>query len=403
MKRLMILAAGILQIPVIKKAHEMGCYVIAVDGNPDACGFKYADKAICANIVSEEDMLQLAKEEHIDGIIHPCSEVSMNVMGRINDELKLYGVTREQAIKATNKHLMRKAFENAGAPSPKSYITESVDDAWNLFCVEFPQNAILKPSRNSGSRGIARVKKGISETEFRTLYDIALQESRDHSVLIEQYVEGPEFSVEIIVWDGVATVLAVTDKKTTGTPHFVELGHSQPSRFPLGTVDAVKKAAVAGVNALGLNACACHVEIKIQDEQAYIIEVGARLGGDFISTVLTQKSTGIDMVAAAINCALGIMPDLKPMKDPQAVCIRYFTPSPGKLTGIGNLDILSDPRVLEAEIYCKVGDVIPEITSSLSRSGHVITVDDDVEDCIRFAEQIIEEIQFTIADTGIAL
>lgn len=106
-----MLAAGILQVPVIKKAKEMGIYVIAADGDSNAVGLKYADKAIVVNITSEEEVLKVAREEHIDGVIHPCSEVSMNVMGRLNDELGLSGITREQAIRATNKHLMREAFE----------------------------------------------------------------------------------------------------------------------------------------------------------------------------------------------------------------------------------------------------------------------------------------------------
>ena len=98
MKKLLVLAAGILQIPVIKKAREMGYYVIAADGNPAAVGLPLADKAIVANITDEEVMLRIAREEQIDGVIHPCSEVSMNVMGRINDELSLSGISRETAL-----------------------------------------------------------------------------------------------------------------------------------------------------------------------------------------------------------------------------------------------------------------------------------------------------------------
>ena len=94
-KKLLVLAAGILQVPILKRAHEMGIYVIAADGNPNACGLKYADKAIVANITSEEEILRVAREERIDGVIHQRSEVSMNVMGRINDELHLSGISKE--------------------------------------------------------------------------------------------------------------------------------------------------------------------------------------------------------------------------------------------------------------------------------------------------------------------
>ena len=392
-KKLLVLAAGILQITVIKKAKAMGYYVIAADGDPNARGFQYADKAICANITDEEVMLKIAREEGVDGVIHPCSEVSMNVMGRINDELGLAGITREQAIRATNKHLMREAFEKGNAPSPKSILTESAEDAWKHLQNDFTTDGILKPSRNSGSRGIAKVTRDMPKEDFVKAYDVALNESRDKSVLIEQFIEGPEFSIEIIVWNSKVNVLTVTDKKTTEAPHFVELGHSQPSCFSAEDVEKLKAAAVAGVKALGVNNCACHAEAKLMDGKAYLMEIGARLGGDFISTELTHLSTGIDMVAAAINCALGIEPCLEPTEEKHGVCIRYFCPKPGKLVNISNTEVLNDERVYLWEIYHKEGDMIPEVTSSLCRSGHVIVTEKDAPSAIAYAESLLNEVK----------
>lgn len=393
-KRLLILAAGILQVPVIKKAKEMGIYVIAADGDSNAVGLEYADEAIVVNITSEEDVLKVAREEKIDGVIHPCSEVSMNVMGRINDELGLSGITREQAIRATNKHLMREAFEMGGAPSPKSILTENSEDAWKHLQNDFSTDGILKPSRNSGSRGIAKVSRDMDKADFINAYNIALNESRDKSVLLEQFIEGPEFSIEIIVWNGKVNALTVTDKKTTGAPHFVELGHNQPSCYSAEEVEILKAAAVSGVKALGVNNCACHAEAKLMDGKAYLMEIGARLGGDFISTELTHLSTGIDMVAAAINVALGVEPDLNPKEESKGVCIRYFCPKPGKLVSVGNTEILKDPRVYLWEIYHKAGDVIPEVTSSLCRSGHVIVTDSSPQKAIALADRMISEVKF---------
>lgn len=393
MKKLLVLAAGILQVPVIKKAKEMGYYVIAADGDSNAIGLQYADKPVVINITSEDDVLRVAREEGIDGVIHPCSEVSMNVMGRLNDELGLSGISREAAYRATNKHLMRGAFEKYGAPSPKSFCFDNVDEAWICFCEELPKNGILKPSRNSGSRGIAKIEKGLSKDLFAELFERSKAESRDKTVMLEQFIEGPEFSVEIIVWNGEINVLTVTDKKTTDAPYFVELGHNQPSVFPSDIVSEIESAAVAGVKALEVNNCACHAEIKVQDGKAYIMEIGARLGGDFISTELTHLSTGIDMVAAAINCALGIEPSLEPIEAKQAVCIRYFCPKPGKLVNISNLEILNNPNVYQWEIYYKEGDIIPEVTSSLCRTGHLIVTEKTPQKAIGFAEKIINEIK----------
>lgn len=393
MKKLMVLAAGLLQIPVIKKAKEKGYYVIAVDDDPEAPGMALADKAIVpGGLMNEEKLMTIAREERIDGVIHPCSEVAMNVMGRINDELGLNGVSNATAIRATNKHLMRKAFEAYGAPSPKSFCTDNAEDGYRLF-LSIGGKAILKPSRNSGSRGIAEIEPGLSFESFTPLFERSKAESRDASVMVEQFVEGPEFSVEIIVWKGTVNVLQVTDKKTTEAPYFVELGHSQPSQFPVEVVEAVRDAAVRGVKALQLDNCAAHAEVKVQDGQAYIMEIGARLGGDFISTELTHLSTGIDMVAAAIDVALGVEPCLEPMAEPKGVAIRYFTPEPGVVRVIESEELLHRPDVYDAEIYVKPGDEVREVKSSLDRSGHVIVTAASVGRAVEVAEHLVTSVK----------
>ena len=390
----MVLAAGLLQLPVIKKAREMGYYVIAADDDPKAPGMALADKAIVpGGLMNEDKMVAIAREEQVDGVIHPCSEVAMNVMGRINDELGLCGISKDIAIRATNKHLMREAFEQYGAPSPKSLLTKDEEDAWSIFCNEFDTNAILKPSRNSGSRGIAKVEKGISQSEFVDLYQRALNESRDHQVLIEQFIEGPEFSVEVIVWKGVPHVLAVTDKKTTEAPYFVELGHNQPSVYSEELQQKLRDGAIAGCKALGLTYCAAHCELKIQNGEVYLMEIGARMGGDFISTELTHLSSGIDMVAAAIDVVLGLEPNLQPAEERHGVCIRYFTPRSGRVVSIENTDMLNRPDVYDAEIYVRPGDKVREVKSSLDRSGHVIVTEPTVFEAIKNAEKIINEVK----------
>ena len=389
----MVLAAGLLQIPVIKKAHEMGYFVIAADDDPNAPGMALADKPIePKGLIDEEKMVAIAKKEQINGVIHPCSEVAMNVMGRINDEMHLHGVSRETALKSTNKHMMREAFEKYGAPSPKSYCTDNVEDGYRLF-LSIGGKAILKPSRNSGSRGIAEIEPDITYQDFVPLFERSKSESRDTSVMIEQFIEGPEFSVEIIVWNGIINVLQVTDKKTTEAPFFVELGHSQPSLFPEDIVDEVRSAAILGVKALELNDCAVHAEVKYQDGKAFLMEIGARLGGDFISTELTHLSTGIDMVAAAINVSLGIEPDLTPKKERKGACVRYFTPNPGTVVSVENKNALNSSCVYDAEIYVKEGDIVREVKSSLDRSGHVIVTAPTVLEAIKIAETIIKEVK----------
>lgn len=188
-------------------------------------------------------------------------------------------------------------------------------------------------------------------------------------------------------------MLAVTDKKTTEAPYFVELGHNQPSVYPEDIQQKLRDGAIAGIKALGLSNCAAHCELKVQDGVAYLMEIGARMGGDFISTELTHLSTGIDMVAATISVVLGMEPNLQPTEDKHGVCIRYFTPKQGKIIAIEGEDALKDAHVYDTEIYHKVSDMIPEVKSSLDRSGHVIVTDMDATSAIKRAESIISNVK----------
>lgn len=392
MKRLLVLGAGLLQIPIIEKAKELGIYLIAADDDAKAPGLTLVDKGIVGRgIANMNNMLAVANEEHINGVIHPCSEVAMNSMGYINEMMHLSGLDREMVIRATNKEMMRKAFSDYGAPSPISYGAYSLDQAKQLQ-KNFKSDIIIKPSRNSGSRGVTELRKGYSDIQFENAFNRAFAESRDNSVVIEEYIEGPEFSVEIIIWQNEIHILTVTDKKTTSFPYFVELGHNQPSIFGKKDIDAIKGAAIEGVKALKINNCAAHAEVKLAKDGPYIMEIGARLGGDFISTELTHLSTGIDMVAAAINVALGVEPDLTPKHAPQGVAIRYFTPNPGILKSIENLQYADKDYVYKFEIYPKLGDEIREIKSSLDRSGHVIVTAPSAQLAVKRADDIIYKI-----------
>jgi biotin carboxylase len=394
MKTLLVLGAGILQLPVILKCKKLGIKTVVLDGDANAPGLRIGDKNIVVNIVNPKYVIECIKDIHIDGVIHPCSEVAMNTMGTIVDKYELPGIGLETVLTATNKHKMRKAFERYGAPSPVSFEANNFDE----FCLkyyEIDEDAIIKPSRNSGSRGVTKLLKGINIDVLLDAFNRALEHSKDNSVVVEQYVEGNEYSVELVIFDNKIEVLAITDKVTTGAPYFVELGHSQPSQCNKQNLVKVKKAAIDGCKALGLNWCAAHAEIKLQINKPYIIEIGARLGGDFISTELVYLSTGIDMVAAAINVSLGNVPDLRPKHYPQGAVIRYFTPKLGKITKLTIPDsIESTPMLYQIDIYKQVGDIIPEIKSSLDRSGHIITIGKDVVEAINNAETIMNRIEY---------
>jgi biotin carboxylase len=385
-KTLMVLGAGPLQIPAITTAKRMGLRVVVLDGNPAAPGLPFADLPIVVDISSPLACLDVATREKVDGVIHICSEVAMNSLGLINETLHLAGPDCATVVRATNKVQMRRAFEAGNAPSPQSIEAATLEEARiAVGYVALP--SIIKPSRNSGSRGITRLGPGITDSMVIRAFREALEQSRDHSVVVEHFVDGPEFSVEILSWNGRYEVLAVTDKVTTGNPHFVETGHSQPTRFSSDARQKVVEAALKGVKALGITWSAAHAEVKLTPEGPFLMEIGARLGGDFITTELVPRSTGIDMVAAAISLALGEEPDLKPQHAPQGVAIRYLTPSRGVISSIiGVEQARFMPGVQLVQLVTKIGDFVPEISSSLSRVGHVIAEGPTADEAIARAE-----------------
>lgn len=395
MKKLLILGGGTLQVAVILKAKEMGLFTVVIDGDPNAKGFAFADKKIIHSISDIDSLFYIAKQENIHGVIHPCSEIAIRAMGKINEAMGLSGIFEETAIKVTNKEKMRNAFKENNAPSPISYGASNILDAFNIT-KKITGDIIIKPSRNSGSRGVTRIPADPDYDEIIIAFDRAMENSYDESVVIEQYIDGPEFSVEIVIWKNNPKVITVTDKLTTGNPYFVELGHSQPSQFSEQELNSIKNAAISGCIALGLDNCVVHAEIKLHDNIPYIIEIGARLGGDFISTVLVHLSTGVDLTAAAIDIAMGNEPNLKPNHEVQGAAIRYFTPNEGKLTKLLLPNLNNNCKVVDFEIYKKIGDIISPIKSSLDRSGHIITTGSDAQDAIILAEMCLNSIEYNI-------
>jgi biotin carboxylase len=386
MKTLLVLASGLLQIPAITTAKRMGLRVVAADGDATAPGLAYADKAHVINITDPQACLAVARAERIDGVIHICSEVAMTSLGLLNRELGLHGPDPAMVVRATNKECMRRAFEAGGAPSPKSMGVRTELEAL-AAAKEIGGALIVKPSRNSGSRGVTFLPEGCEPSAVVAAFCRAMRESRDPSALVEQFVGGPEFSVEALVWDGRIEVLAITDKLTTGEPHFVEMGHSQPSRLAAHEAAMVRQAAEQGIRALGLNWCAAHAEVRLSSNGPYLMEIGARLGGDFITTELVPRSTGIDMVEAAIRLTLGEAPDMRPRHAPHGAAIRYLAPPPGVVQSIDGVErALAQPNIKVVDAYVCRGDKVGKVDSSLARAGHIIAEGGDANEAVAWAE-----------------
>jgi biotin carboxylase len=236
---------------------------------------------------------------------------------------------------------------------------------------------------------VTRVGANATGRAITAGFDAALAATREDAVLVEEFVVGPEFSVEAITWRGMTRVVAVTDKLTSGAPHFVELGHSQPSRFGQADLDALRSTAIAAVAALGIDDAASHTEIRLGAAGPRIMESAARLGGGFINSHLVPASCGVDIVRAAIAVALGREPDLEP-RALQGSAIRFLTAPPGRIESVDGLDVArSMPGVMEAVSYVSRGDEFGALRDASGRLGHVIARGATASEAVRRAESAL--------------
>ena len=382
-KKLMILGASILQLPAIEKAKEMGLDVVVVDMNPDAVGFKVPgiEKEIISTI-DIQAVISAAKRHRIDGIMTLATDMPMRTVAAVAKEMNLIGIDEETALKATNKAEMRKALQVNNVPIPKFYVVSNKDeykDVVKQFNVPF----IVKPADSSGSRGIFEVKDIHNEDLIVEAYEYCHPFSRVGDVVVEEYMEGPEVSVETLNVNGECHVIQITDKLTTGAPHYVEMGHSQPTMLSKEIAEQISKVAKAANKAIGIKNGPSHTEIIVTKQGPKIVELGARLGGDNITTHLVPLSTGVDMVESCIKIALGEIPDIK-KKWNKGSAIRYFEQHAGVIDSIEGVDKAEEiDGVQQISIVHGVGEEVAEINSSGERMGFVIAQDVDVDAAIK--------------------
>lgn len=391
MKKLMIIGASALQLPAILAAKEMGLYVGVIDYNPDAIGIKYADEYFNVSTIDEEGVYLATKEFGADGIITLATDMPIRALAYTCEKLGLNGIDYETAIRATDKEMMIKAFENAQVSHPWYY---TIDDINNIP-VETVFPCITKPVDNSGSRGVMYVDN-LLQLEESILY--SSQNGRSGKVIVEEFMQGPEVSVEVIVVNKQVNILQITDKLTTGSPHFVEMGHSQPSQLSDEIQKSIRLLAKQAIDAIGINNGPVHVEMIITKEGPKMVELGARMGGDKITTHLVPLSTGIDMVKATINLALGEDPVIDE-KYCKGATIRYFEAKKGVIKKIdGVKDAYLIQGVQEISFSKEIGEEICEIDSSAARIGCVLAQGDTAQDAINIANRAINQISIEIKE-----
>jgi biotin carboxylase len=311
-RKLAIIGASYLQRPLVEKAKDMGLYTIC---------FAWADGAVCADvadkfypisIVEKDEILNVCRKENIDGICSVASDVAAPTVAYIAEKLGLVGNSYEAACKANNKYEMRRVFMDAGVPCPR-FKKVQLQEGIEPVDLEYP--LIVKPVDRSGSLGVAKInnKEGLG-----IAVEKALEFSFCKQAIVEEYIEGREISVEFISYKGKHYPLQITDKVTTEAPHFVELEHHQPADLSPQMYEKVYALTDKALTALGLTNGASHSEYRITDDgRIFVMEIGGRMGGDFIGSDLVKLSTGYDFLQAVIDVALGSF------TEPKFTCKKY--------------------------------------------------------------------------------
>ena len=298
-EKIAVLGANEPLIPFYRQAKALGYEIIGIAIEKGAVCKKYCDKFYPISFADKDEVVEVCRKEKVDGIISFSLESALPTVSYVAQKLGLVS-NSEESIKLTqSKFAQRQALEKAGIPVPKYYLIELEDDLGKVNC-RYP--VIVKPVDSGGSQGICKVD---SPEKLLDSYKYAIDYSRTSKAIVEEYVDGREFSVEYISHNGKHYFLQITDKVTSGAPRFVEMQHHQPADIPQSVWERIKTMVEGALTALKIENSASHTEIKWNsNDELYIIETGARMGGDYISSDLVRLSTGYDFVEGVIKLAV---------------------------------------------------------------------------------------------------
>ena len=390
-KKMMILGASALQVPAIKKAKELGYEVILVDYDENAVGFPLADVKLIVSTLDQEEVYRQALIYQPDVVITSTSEGPVRTAAYVNEKLgKQPDLSYEDSLCATIKSHMRDRLKAFDLPIPEYYAVNDFDEFADAVS-RLQGHCIVKPADNAGSRGVVLLNETTfpSKDQLQKTYEYSKENARNGIVMVEEYMTGAEVSVEAMTVNGETTIITITDKFITPPPYFVELAHSEPSQLDEDTKEQIRLITKKALKAIHLLNGPSHTEMKITKSGPKIVELAARLGGDFITSKLVPLSTGVDMVGNSVLLAAGGKVDLSSTCQ-RGAAIQFLQGSEGVLK-----DITVDEKVYQLEgieeviLYKKAGDIVHETRSSNDRLGHVIATGETAEKALKRAKEAL--------------
>lgn len=408
---ILILGAGVMQLPAIEAAKNMGWTVCLVDANPNAPHVSKGDYFIQADLKSVEQVANAAEkwdeEIGLDGVFTAGTDFSYTV-AKVADLLGLPGIDPLTALKASDKGEMRKVLASSAVEIPqftvldqKSFEPQLTELELNLALLPgYP--AVIKPVDNMGSRGIRRVD---SFEEAQCAIKEAFEYSRSGQVIIEEYIEGLEFSLDAIVDNGEITLSGFADRHIFFPPYFIEMGHTMPTSIGSEQIELVEKEFIKGIRAIGIDHGAAKGDIKLQHKadgtyRAVICEIAARLSGGYMSGWTFPYASDQNVTAAGLRVAVGEAAAINKVDYPQTAAERAFISIPGKVKEI----IIPDSRNFKNQsviknlfMRVKPGDELDFPKNNVEKCGNVIAISQNREIAIETAVDYVSSILIRLA------
>lgn len=380
-KSVLIFGVGELQLSIIRRANAMGLFTVGIDPCENAFAKDECNAFEVVNGQDYEGTLAVAMKYNVSAVVTTATDKPLVMMARIAKALNLPFYLEETAIWATDKYQMKLRFVEGNVPCARGRLIHNAEEAKDFF---FP--VICKPRDNSGSRGVKLCR---DLQELRECIDEALQFSRLDTVLVEEFIEGREFSVESLHYDGKSEIIQFTEKKTTEFPYNVELGHKQPANLTEDECEQIRIIILKIAACMHFENCPSHTELKINDRGIFVIETSPRLGGDYITSTLTPLSTGINLEDQLIHIALGEPVDTKTGREDKASAVCFFSLPEGEIAAIDERinEVSSWYNIHSFEMKLKVGDKVNQITSSLNRYGQFVVTGENREE----VDELVEE------------
>ncbi len=393
MKKVLIIGAGFLQDFVICKAKTMGYEVYAVDADPNAIGLQHADHYSIINIVDEKRCLEYAKENRVNGVLTAATDYGVLTAAYIAKEMGLPGLKYEVAQLIKNKYKVRKCLYDHHVDDTKQAYEVHKDSDIEKLAQEVTYPVMVKPCDGSGSRGASRVD---NVQDLKRACECAMAGSITHRAEIETFIIGKEYGAESLVVNGEIHVLGIMQKWMTQPPYYAELGHSIPNDLSPETENKVRACVTNAIKALGVNCGSVNMDMLItEDGEVYIIDIGARMGGNMIGPCVIPYGIGVDYMGAMIQNAVGDPIDFT-VEEHKAVATKLLAFDAGVIKWLP--DIKEIEKQFDVEIYhhMEVGMQVNTYHTNLDGCGYIVAIAETKEKAIRKAEIVLEYLKKNI-------